>query len=57
MSQPWFSVREIAFHLGVSKETIYRWLERGKIPAYKVGKQWKFKTDEVDKWVKKGGAK
>ncbi len=53
----WLSVEEIAQHLGVSKETIYRWAEKGRMPASKVGRQWKFKASEVDAWVKKGGAK
>lgn len=58
MEQPerWLSVVEIAEHLGISKETVYRWIEKGKIPTHKVGKQWKFKASEVDKWVKSGQA-
>ena len=58
MEQPerWLSVVEIAEHLGISKETVYRWLDKGKIPSSKVGKQWKFKISEVDEWVKSGGA-
>ena len=52
----WLSVEEIAVHMGVSKETVYRWLERGKIPAHRIGKLWKFKASEVDQWVKSGGA-
>lgn len=52
----WLSVLEIAHYLGVSKETIYRWLDKAKIPAHKVGKQWKFKISEVDLWVKAGEA-
>jgi excisionase family DNA binding protein len=58
MSEPerWLSVEEIAKHLGVSKETIYRWVERQKIPAHKVGRQWKFKATEVDRWIENGGA-
>jgi excisionase family DNA binding protein len=56
-TEPWYSVEEIAKHLGVSKETIYRWLEKGKIPAHRVGKLWKFKTSEVDEWVRSGEAK
>ncbi len=55
-SERWQSVEEIAGHLGVSKETIYRWLEKKKIPAHKVGKLWKFQVSEVDGWVKSGGA-
>ena len=56
MSERWLSVIEIAEHLGVSKETIYRWLEKGKIPSSRVGKLWKFKIAEVDKWVESGHA-
>lgn len=52
----WLSVLEIAQYLGVSKETIYRWIDSKKIPALKIGKQWKFKTIEVDQWVRCGGA-
>jgi len=55
-SERWLSVEEIAEHLGVSKEGIYRWLERQKIPAHRVGKLWKFKASEVDEWVKNGGS-
>lgn len=55
--QPWLSVEGIAEYLGVSKETIYRWLERKKIPAHRIGKLWKFKPSEVDAWVMAGGAK
>ena len=56
MEERWVSLVEIASHLGVSKETIYRWLERGKIPAHKIGKLWKFKISEIDQWVVEGGA-
>ena len=56
MSERWLSVTEIADHLGVSKETVYRWLEKGKVPAHRVGKLWKFKASEVDEWITSGGA-
>jgi len=52
----WLSVQEIAQYLGISKETIYRWVESKKIPAHKIGKQWKFKSLEVDHWVLNGEA-
>lgn len=52
----WLSVEEIAGHLGISKETVYRWLEKKKIPAHRVGKLWKFRASEIDAWVIKGGA-
>lgn len=52
----WLSVEEIAGHLGISKETVYRWLEKKKIPAHRVGKLWKFRASEIDAWVIKGAA-
>lgn len=52
----WLSVEEIALYLGISKETVYRWLDRGKIPAHRIGKLWKFQTSEVDAWIRAGGA-
>lgn len=58
MGQPqmWFTVEQIATHLQISKESIYRWLEKGRIPAHRVGKQWRFLITEVDDWVKRGDA-
>jgi excisionase family DNA binding protein len=52
----WCSVNEVASHLGVAIDTIYRWIERKKLPAHRVGRLWKFKLSEVDTWVRSGGA-
>jgi excisionase family DNA binding protein len=52
----WLSVEEIAEHLGVTKDSVYRWIERNELPAHKVGKLWKFKKEEVDEWVRSGHA-
>lgn len=56
MSERWLSVEEIAGHLGISKETVYRWIESNKIPAHRIGKLWKFQASEVDAWIRNGGA-
>jgi excisionase family DNA binding protein len=56
MEDRWLSVEEIAKYLGVSKDTIYNWINGKCMPAHKIGRLWKFKSDEVDKWVKSGGA-
>ena len=48
----WLSVDEIAEHLGVKRDTIYKWIDRNDLPAHKVGRLWKFKVKEVDKWVR-----
>lgn len=54
MTEPWTSVDEIARHLGVAKDSIYRWIERRSLPAHKIGRLWKFKISEVDEWVRAG---
>ncbi len=56
MSEPWVSVDDVSRHLGVAKDTIYRWIESRSLPAHRVGRLWKFKLTEVDEWVRKGGA-
>jgi excisionase family DNA binding protein len=48
----WLSVEEIAEYLGVSRDAIYSWVGKTGIPAHKVGRLWKFKTAEIDEWVR-----
>ena len=52
----WVSVDEIAEHLGVTRDSIYRWIDARGLPATKVGRVWKAKLSEVDIWVRDGGA-
>ncbi|WP_036859470.1 helix-turn-helix domain-containing protein [Porticoccus hydrocarbonoclasticus] len=52
----WLSISEICLHLGVSKDTVYKWIDRQDMPAHRMGRLWKFKKDEVDQWIKDGGA-
>ncbi len=55
-AEPWASVEDVAQHLGVAKDSIYRWIETKGLPAKRVGRLWKFKISEVDAWVQAGGA-
>ena len=52
----WLSVSEIGEYLGVSSDTVYRWISTRSMPAHRMGRFWKFKKGEVDAWVKAGGA-
>lgn len=56
MVEPWSSVEQIAGHLGVVPDSVYRWIEARGLPAHRVGRLWKFKISEVDQWVRAGGA-
>jgi excisionase family DNA binding protein len=42
--------------LGVTRDSICRWIGRKSLPANRVGRLWKFKVTEVDEWVRAGGA-
>ncbi|MBM9536669.1 helix-turn-helix domain-containing protein [Desulfobulbus alkaliphilus] len=52
----WLSVDEIGKYLGVSSDTVYRWIDKHNMPAHRMGRLWKFKRDQVDAWVEAGGA-
>jgi excisionase family DNA binding protein len=56
MPEPWVSVDEVASHLGVAKDSVYRWIEAKGLPAHRVGRLWKFRLSEIDEWVQAGGA-
>jgi excisionase family DNA binding protein len=55
-SEPWVTAIDVAQHLGVAKDTVYRWIDRKGLPAHRVGLLWKFQVSEVDDWVRAGGA-
>ena len=52
----WLSVDEIAGYLGIKRDTVYKWIYSERIPTHKVGSLWKFRKEEIDDWVKSGGA-
>ena len=56
LAEPWVSVEDVVKHLGVARDSVYRWIERRGLPAHKIGRLWKFKLSEVDDWVRDGGA-
>ena len=55
-AEPWASVEQIAGHLCVARDSIYRWIDRKGPPANCGGRLWKFKVSEVDDWVRARGA-
>ena len=45
-----FNVNELADYLRVHRSTIYRLLKQGKLPAFRVGSDWRFNRESIDKW-------
>ena len=52
----YISLEEAAEYIGVKPVTLRGWLKKEglEIPAHRIGKLWKFKKSELDKWVQSG---
>lgn len=55
-TEPWASVDESAKRLGVTRDSLYCWIEREGLVANKVGRIWKLKLSETDARVREDGA-
>jgi excisionase family DNA binding protein len=47
------SSQEVARFLNINKFTVYRLVAQRKIPAFKVGNQWRFKKSMIEAWLRK----
>ena len=45
------NVEQLAKFFGVSDQTIWRWCKSGKIPAFKIGAQWKIRQSDINKII------
>ncbi len=50
-ANPLMTVKEVATYLAVTERTIYRLVKDHRLPAYKVGGQWRFKVEMLDAWM------
>lgn len=50
-----FTIHELATYLKLNEKTAYRLVAGGEIPGFKVGGSWRFRRDEIAKWVEKQG--
>jgi excisionase family DNA binding protein len=44
------TLEEVADYLRLKPQTIYTWAQEKKIPAAKIGREWRFKKSIIDKW-------
>ena len=45
------TVTELAQYLKISRSMIYRLLKRGELPGFKIGSDWRFNAEEIDRWL------
>jgi excisionase family DNA binding protein len=45
------TVREVSRYLRVHPSTIYRMLKQNRLPAFRVGSDWRFTVEAIDQWL------
>ncbi len=45
------NIRQASQYLGVSPDTLYKYVGEEKIPAFKLGNRWRFKKSKLDQWM------
>ncbi len=51
MSDEIFTLPEVAQLLRVAEKTVYTMAQKGEVPAFKVGGQWRFRRTDLDAWI------
>ena len=47
----YLTVEEVARRFGVNVTTVYRLVQQGRLPAFKIGNQWRFSEARLEEWV------
>jgi excisionase family DNA binding protein len=47
---PIMTVKEVSEYLRVHPSTVYRMLRTGGLPAFRIGSDWRFNAEEIDRW-------
>ncbi len=48
----WLTIDDLANYIKMSRTKLYGMAQRGQIPASKIGSQWRFDREEIDRWMK-----
>ncbi len=47
------NIRQASQYLGISPDTLYKYLSAAKVPAFKLGNRWRFKKTTLDRWMER----
>lgn len=53
MQEVLLTTEQVARYLKVDKFTVYRLVAQKKLPAFRVGNQWRFKKGMIENWLKR----
>ena len=60
-TKPLMTIKDVAVYLGVHPMTVYKFAKARKLPAFKIGSDWRFQRKCIDEWIegqmKKNGRK
>jgi excisionase family DNA binding protein len=48
------TAQDLSEYLKITTTTIYKLAQQGKIPCFKIGSEWRFKKELIDKWLESG---
>ncbi len=48
----WLPTKEVCAYLSISSQTLMLWIETKSFPAVKVGTFWRYRQDEIDRWMR-----
>ena len=51
MEEAYYTLAEVAERLKVSRRTVYRWIQAGDLPAYKLGQEWRIQGADLEKFL------
>ena len=49
------TIDELADYLRISRSTLYKLAQEGRVPCQKVGRHWRFRKQAIDRWLGHGG--
>ena len=49
------TAQELAVYLRVNRSTVYRLLKKKQLPGFRIGSEWRFQIEEVNRWFKEKG--
>jgi excisionase family DNA binding protein len=53
MQEDLLTTEQVARYLSIDKFTVYRLVAQKRLPAFRVGNQWRFKKDMIEGWLKR----
>ena len=48
-------MKQVCVYLGISRDTVTKWIKNKDMPAHQIDRIWRFDKDEVDEWMRNNG--